>query len=215
MYKLILLSGILCLSTPMQGTLPETDKRKLSPFFTLDTYQSFIGNKGADVWGFKAGIVWNSQWRLGVGYNKISSDIIERKALPDQEINFSNDDTVKAQLFFHYYPIVGEYILYSNDPWQFSATAQMGYGKSYFEYFGSRNESRKIFKRGIIAFQPGLSAQYKVLKWFGIGAGLGYRFMLLNNPEIDTKLHSPVMAIGLKIYIGEIIRSLSSDPDRK
>jgi len=47
-------------------------RRKIKPFFQLDSYYSFVGSKSADVWGFKAGVEWNHQWRFGIGFNKIS-----------------------------------------------------------------------------------------------------------------------------------------------
>jgi uncharacterized oligopeptide transporter (OPT) family protein len=59
--------------------------------------------------------------------------------------------------------------------------------------------------------QVGISAQYKIIRWVGVGAGLGYRLMLVNNPEIETKMNSPVFAIGIKLYLGEIVKSIQGN----
>lgn len=197
---------ILLLVTGFQARAQEA--KQLQPFLVFDSYYSFIGNRSADVWGFRAGIVWNEAWRIGAGYNKLRADIIELKKLPDSELGFAKNDTVKAQLYLQYFPLMAEYIAYRQDPWQISVPLQLGYGTSYFEYFDRDNNGRRIFEKGVVVFQPGINAQYKVLKWFGLGAGIGYRLVPVNNPEIETKMNSPVFAIGLKIYLGEIVKSI-------
>ena len=183
-------------------------KRKIKPFFQLDSYYSFIGNKSADVWGFKVGVEWNHKWRFGIGYNKIKSDIVEYKKLPDNEIPYSHSNTVKAQLFLQYFPLMAEYVFYDKDPWQITMPLTLGYGKSYFQYYGYSNQTRKIFSHGVLITEPGVYVQYKILKWLGVGVGVGYRTMLINNPEIETKFNSPVFSVRVKLFPGAIIRSL-------
>lgn len=209
-YLLPVLTILLLLSDPMKalaGT-DSTSQRKLNPFLTIDSYFSFIGRRSADVWGFRAGITWNEQWRFGAGYNKISSDIIEQKVLGNDELPYAKNDTVKARLFFTFYPLMAEYIVYRKDPWQLGIPFLLGYGNSYFEYFDREDEPRKILRKGVIAAQPGINVQYKILRWFGLSAGLGYRVLLVNNPDIETNMNSPVFSIGLKIYPGEIIKTI-------
>ena len=205
--KLMIL--LLLLSTTLMGQT----RKNLQPFVVFDSYFSFIGKKSADVWGFKAGIEWNEKWRFGIGYNKLSSDIVEYKALPESELPYAKNDTAKSQLFLRYFPTMAEYIVQRKDPWQITIPLQLGYGTSYFQYFDKDNRNRRIFEHGVLVFQPGVNAQYKVLKWVGVGAGLGYRFLLVNNPEIETTMNSPVFSIGLKIFIGEIVKSVRNGED--
>jgi hypothetical protein len=197
---------VLLLTASLQVAAQE--KKQWQPFLVFDSYYSFIGNRSADVWGFRGGVVWNDEWRIGAGYNKLRADIIEQKKLPDSELSFAKNDTVKAQLYLQYFPLMAEYIAYRKDPWQISVPLQLGYGTSYFEYFDRNNNRRRIFEHGVLVFQPGINAQYKVLKWFGLGAGIGYRLVPVNNPKVETKMNSPVFAIGLKIYVGEIVKSV-------
>lgn len=190
------------------GTAVAQEKKQWQPFLMFDSYYSFIGNRSADVWGIRGGIVWNESWRFGAGYNKLRADIVEPKALPAGELPYAKNDTVKAQLYLRYYPLLAEYIAYQQDPWQISIPLQLGYGSSYFEYFDRNNTGRRIFERGVLVFQPGVHAQYKVLKWFGLSAGLGYRLVPVNNPEIDAKMNSPVFTLGLKLFLGEIVKTI-------
>lgn len=186
---------------------------RLTPFLTLDTYTTFIGNKGADVWGFRGGVEWKKKWRFGAGYNKVSSDIIEWKKLEGRDRDLAGKDSTKAQLFFRFYPLSAEYIAYRKDPWQIGIPVLLGYGNSYFEYFDKNNSRQPLFRKGVVALQPGCNAQYKLLKWLGVSAGFGYRIMIINNPDIDAKLNSPVLSLGFRLFPGEIYRSLKGQKD--
>ena len=48
----------------------------------------------------------------------------------------------------------------------------------------------------------------KIVKWVGVGFGVGYRIMLLNNPDIPDKLSSPLYVLRLKIFLDEVYRSI-------
>lgn len=183
------------------------DKKKVKPFFQFDSYYSFIGNEKADVFGFKAGVEINQKWRFGAGYNKIKSDIIEWKVLPEEERPYSNVNIVKSQLYLNYYPLLAEYVFYNKDPWQVSTPFTIGYGDSYFSYYDKNNNTRKIFDHSILITELGVTGQVKIFKWIGLGAGIGYRYLLLDNPEIDTKVSSPVYSIRVKIFPGAIIKT--------
>lgn len=200
--------AICCLYCTAVHGQEDEKKRNLNPFLVYDNYFTFIGDKSADVWGFRGGLEWNETWRFGAGYNKIKSDIIEYKVLSGEELNYAKNDTVKAQLYLSYYPLMAEYIFYRSEHWILSFPLQAGYGRSYFQYFDKNDEKRKIYDHGIVVTIAGVGAQYKILKWVGIGAGFGYRLMIINNPDIDTKMNAPVFAIGVKIYLDAVIKTL-------
>lgn len=210
MLRALLLLPFCILCTIANGQT-NSDKRSLSPFLVIDSYYSFIGNKSADVWGLKGGVKIDEMWRLGAGYNLLSSDIIEQKVLPSEELAYAKNDTVKAQLFFRYFPVMAEYIHYNKGNWQISTPIQIGYGQSYFQYFDKNDNKRRIFKKGVVASQLGVNAQYKIVKWVGLTAGLGYRIMIINNKEIEAKMNSPIFAIGIKIYLSEVIKSIKGE----
>ena len=201
----------MCLLFTITNGQTKSEKRSLSPFLVFDSYFSFIGNKSADVWGFKGGVKVDEKWRLGLGYNLLSSDIVEQKVLPSEELAYAKNDTVKAQLFVRYFPLTAEYIHYNEGNWQISTPLQVGYGQSYFQYFDKNDNKRRIYKKGVVATQLGVNAQYKVLRWVGLTAGVGYRVMLINNKEIDAKMNSPIFAVGIKIYLSEVVKSIKGE----
>jgi hypothetical protein len=108
---------------------------------------------------------------------------------------------------------MAEYTFYEKDDWQISSPLCLGYGRSYFEYFDKNNNRRSIYNHGVLISDIGINAQYKVLKWVGLGGGVGYRFMLVSNPEIDTDFSSMVYSIRIKVFLGEIMKTIFPDAD--
>lgn len=181
---------------------------KWKPILQFDSYYSFVGNKGADVWGFKVGVDYKDKWRFAVGFNQIKSDIVEYEKVPLSDRKYTTADTVKSQLYMNYYPVMVEYVFYDYKPWQISVPFNIGRGVSYFKFYDNNNNAHRIEKHGVLVSSLGLNIQYRVLKWFGLGAGVGYRFLIINNPKVDTNFNSPTFSIRLKLYPNEILHSI-------
>lgn len=211
MRRPILFLLLVFLPTLMQA---QDSTRRIMPIFMLDSYYSSVGSRGADVFGLKGGVEVDRKWRFAAGYNKITSDIVEYKDLPASEVPYAGAATVKAQLYMQYFPLMAEYIFYDKDPWQFSLPEQIGYGRSYFQYYDSGGGKRKIYDHGVLVTDLGVAGQYKVLKWFGAGIGVGYRVMLVNNPEIKTDFNTFVFSWRLKFFFAEIYKSIK-EPAQK
>ena len=63
-------------------------------------------------------------------------------------------------------------------------------------------------KRFVVIYEPGISVSYKIFKWLGAGADIGYRMMLRNNPAIPEKFNSPIYSFYGIIYWGELYKSI-------
>ena len=61
-------------------------------------------------------------------------------------------------------------------------------------------------KIGVAVLGVGLNAQYKITRFFGLGAGIGYRQMLSENDKIREALNSPLYVLKIKVFIGEFFR---------
>jgi len=46
------------------------------------------------------------------------------------------------------------------------------------------------------------------VKWVGVGADVGFRFMLTESKALNNKFNSPTYAFKLLIYYSEIFKSL-------
>ena len=64
--------------------------------------------------------------------------------------------------------------------------------------------SKKLNQKFVITYEPAITFQYRFLKYFGAGLGVGYRLMLKPNPQIEEKFTSPVYILKTKIYFQDI-----------
>lgn len=177
-------------------------------FLQLERFNTLVEGKGAKFGGIRAGLEFGRKYRIGLGYYDLNSDIIEYIKLSPEEAVDASADTVKAKLKMGCVPLCFEYIFYSKGKWQFSVPFHLGIGKSYFEYFNKYNETKHLKDHNVILADVIISGQYKIVKWVGIGAGLGYRKVLVVNPSVERNFSSPMYNIGLKIFLGEIYRSV-------
>jgi len=170
------------------------------------TKNTFIDGFNAPVFSARIGAEFNHHIRFGGGINWLK--------LPDYEAGRDNTpfylqkiiidstgkaDTLHPALKLSYFNYYVEYIFYRTRHWQFSIPIQFGMGGSSYEYNyrGERSEENKHF---IFLYEPAVSGHYKVLKWFGLGVDVGYRFLLINNKKIGSRFNSPVYDLKAMIF---------------
>ncbi len=180
-------------------------KSKPTLIFTFEKRNSFVQDATADLNGIKVGLDFDNTVKFTFARYKLIADIVETKTVTSA---FGTDTTVRANLQVLYFAPGVEYVLYKDDPWQISVPVEIGIGKSYFEYFASRGNRQRAFDKGIILIEPGINGHYKLVKWIGIGFGAGYRIMLKNNPEVDTRMSNFTFSIGVKIFFSEVYKSV-------
>jgi len=180
-------------------------RQKPKVFFQFDASNSFISGRGANAIGFKAGLDFGRRVKFGAAYYTVVSDIVENKYVAKYDTFYN------AKLQMGYYTTFAEYVVYDRGRWQFSLGNQFGVGRAYFWYYPNRESKSKtetLSDNLIILYEPYISGQFKILKWFGLGFGTSYRTMLITNKEIDHRLSSPVYSIRIKIFMNEIYSSL-------
>ncbi|MBK8848250.1 MAG: hypothetical protein IPO27_17615 [Bacteroidetes bacterium] len=201
-----LLICLLFCSVILQGqSLSSVLKKRPSVYGGFESRNSFVQGATADLSGLKVGLSFDNTIKFSFARYKLISDIVEVK-----KVRLANlqDTLVRANLQLLYYAPGVEYIIYKKDPWQVSIPVEIGIGKSYFTYFVSKGKKDRAFESGILLIEPGISGHYKVMRWVGVGFGIGYRAMLKNNPDIDTRVSNFTFSIGVKLFFSEIIDSI-------
>ncbi|MDQ3190503.1 MAG: hypothetical protein M3Q58_02830 [Bacteroidota bacterium] len=176
----------------------------------LDTRNSFITTQRAKIFGLKMGFEYNETVKLGIGYNQLTSTITREKAILN---GFQEIDKVQSALKFVYVSPYFEYVFHRNKKWEHTIPLQLGFGNSWYEY---KHEGKKIREnyRPIILYEPAMTTQYKILPWIGVGVGLGYRILLLNNRSIDENFNSPIYVFRVKVFLGEIVKAIKPKKDQ-
>jgi|GEM_PF-535435 len=175
-------------------------------FFQLDATNSYVSGRGANAIGFKAGMEFNKRIKFGAGYYTVISDIVEKKYIEEY------DSIYNVKLQMNYYTTFIDYVLYNRGKWQFSFNNQLGIGTSYFWYYPNRESNKRktqtLNNRAVMLYEPTIMGQFRIMKWFGVEFGTGYRIMLVTNKELDHRLSSPVYAFRLKLFLDEIYKSI-------
>lgn len=186
----------------IMDTIRESFHSKPKFFFQLDAYNSFVGKEPANTFGYKAGLEFNKRVKIGIGYYTVTSDIVRLK-------NTRPDTSQNARLDMNFISGSFEYTFYHNDPWQFSIPLNLGAGKSYFWYYkNTAGDKGRLDEKIVILSTLSVDAQYKIIKYIGVGAGLGYRVMLKDNSNINENFNSVIYSLQLRIFVDEIIKTI-------
>ena len=176
-------------------------------FGKLDSRNSFINNGRAKVIGVKTGLNFGNQFQIGLGYNQLS----QPANYFDKQIFYLNtqneNDSAMAILKLYYISIHIEYFYYKNQHWQLSIPLQIGLGKTYYQY-NLLNEKKEIEKTIFFIYEPAISIEYKFVKWIGVGADIGFRFLITGQKQLNQKFNSPTYAFKFLIYYNEIYKSI-------
>ncbi|QYS87156.1 hypothetical protein JJC03_04180 [Flavobacterium oreochromis] len=157
----------------------------------MDNRFSSLRGTQISILGAKIGFQYKNKLRFGLGTSFILSPV---------EITYINKKTHTIndnKVSFWYGSLFLDWIFYKNHKWQCFVTEQIGFGKPSFV----REVNEDIVRdTNIPLYVNEISGQanYKVLKWLGVGVGFGYRNILNSKAALKTTFDAP-------IYIGKII----------
>lgn len=178
---------------------PDNDSSAHRFFFTIDYRNSFIRSTDAHVIGFRFGREVSKNFRIGVGYHFLNSEIIKTTAFDNVITN--------AQVRLRYGSISAEYVLLSGTFWQLSAPVALGAGESAFippAIYGIQEKHFTMF------VEPALTFQYNLIPFIGLGTGIGYRFMPAGDNSLRSTFETPVYDFKIKILLDDVIEVLFS-----
>ena len=168
----------------------------------LDNRFSFIRNNDVKTVGFKVGLNFNRKFKVGLGINQMLLSV--ERLVPDENgIDFSVDLE-----YFYFSPYI-EYVYFNSKRWEFSLSTQLGIGGASYRFTDNNGKKKKIVESTILSYEPAMLIDYKIIKWVGIGTGIGYRLIYYKSPGVQEKFSSPEYVLKLKIYLGEIVRSIT------
>lgn len=173
--------------------------------FRLDSRNSFISARQSKILGFKIGWDYNDRVKLGIGFSYLSNGIFRDRAYVTED---GQTDTARAQLKFNYISPFFEYVFFSKGRWEHAIPVQFGFGNSRFDYYNEKGQLVRDDFRPVILYEPAMTTQFKIFSWVGLGAGVGYRLLLLNNNAIGENLNSPVYVLKVKVFFGDIYKKV-------
>ncbi|MFK7048390.1 MULTISPECIES: hypothetical protein [Flavobacterium] len=170
--------------------IPNSDK-KYRFIFQMDNRLSSLRDNQISILGAKIGFQYKNKFRFGVGTSFILSPV--KITYINKRTQLINDNKVSLW----YGSLFTDWIFYKNPKWECFLTEQIGFGKpSFVREINDdivRNTNISLYVNEISG-----QANYKILKWIGLGAGIGYRNILNSKAALKTTFDAP-------IYIGKII----------
>lgn len=168
----------------------------------FDNRFSFIQDNDVKTIGIKVGLSFRRKFKVGLGINQM--------LLPVESSVINKYDTlVPVNLEYFYFSPYIEYVYYNTKRWEFSLSAQLGVGGASYQYDDGNGKKIKLNESAIFSYEPAMLIDYKIIRWVGIGTGVGYRLIYYKSPGIKEKFSSPEYVIKLKIYLGEIVRTIT------
>ena len=159
----------------------------------FDTRNSFISNQYAKIHGIKVGLSFNKTTNIGIGYHW----------MPNRSIDFSFHNSKNVDLKFGYAVAFFEYNFYKSKHWSGEIPVQIGLGKAQYT-----DTDLAIIKASswIIIYEPAMTVEYKFLRYFGLGGGVGFRLAIKSNQQIKESFTAPEYILRVKIYFGDIYK---------
>ena len=159
----------------------------------FDTRNSFISNQYAKIHGIKVGLSFNKTTNIGLGYHW----------MPKRSIDPDPQNLNKIDLKFGYAIAFFEYNFYKSKRWSAEIPVQIGLGKAQYTDvdFGVTKASSWI-----IIYEPAMTIEYKFLRYFGLGGGVGFRLAIKTDQQINESFSAPEYILRVKIYFGDIYK---------
>lgn len=182
-------------------TLHEVFKHKSSIDARIESRYSIINNQYASVTGVRLGVAFQRKLRLGGGVSWLKTNY----GKPIFDNGTDQPFTGFRYLKFAYMCFYVDFVFHKTKRWQLSVPIQTGLGmgwyqndKTVYDVFG------KQAKYGLFLYEPGITAQFKVFKWFGLGSDVGYRFAVKDNKTMGERLSSPTYSLKLLIFFDQL-----------
>lgn len=168
-------------------------KHKPKVYLNYDHRNSFITNQIAKVQSIKIGLTYNQQFTLAIGYNWLNTNF---------ETQLENSVTAKLKMQF-ITPFT-EYSFVEKNNWQVTIPVHLGFGWSFYQ-----DTEDRVYKRNfILLYEPAMTATYRLFNYFGLGAGIGLRVMLIGNKQISENFSSPIYVLKTKIFFSDLYNDI-------
>lgn len=186
-------------------TLHNVFNNKSSIDARLESRNSFISNQLISVTGVRLGVAYQRKLRIGGGISWMKSNFTNDFYSTNE---FGKVDTTTKYLKFGYLCYYIDFVFYKTKRWQLSIPIQAGTGLAWFQKSKQISLYSGDKKSFLLLYEPGITAQFKVFRWFGLGTDIAYRFTLKNNRKIGDKLNSPTYSFKVLIWFDQIFYEL-------
>lgn len=161
----------------------------------LESRLGFIGDRIVSVSGVRLGAAWKRKLRIGGGFSWLESPVKVRFAPFRTNTGTQNFRFLRLAYLCYYM----DFVFYKTKRWQLSVPLQAGPGLLWHQ----EKQVYRLFSGDIkyffFLYEPGITAQFKVFTWLGLGNDVAYRFIFRNN-KTHTGISSPTFSFKLLFW---------------
>ena len=166
----------------------------------LESRYSFFNNNATKVSGVRLGLSFKRKLRVGIGYSWLDANVSDKKIITD---DYGKLITTNEFLKFGYVCYYADFVFHKTKRWQLSVPIQVGTGLYWTQYHDGE-KTIKTKQRFLLFYEPGITVQFKITKWCGLGMDVCARLALKNTKYVGEKLNSFVLAPKLLIWFDQI-----------
>jgi len=167
------------------------------PVVKLDMRGSFVSNRNVRMVGVKLGLEHAQRFQYGIGYSFLLTPVVRERFIEGQGLR-------PSRLRLGYATAYVDYAFYQRGPWEARIPVQIGIGSGSVIYDDAEGRRQKLYRSGVIIWEPAMTIQYRFLKYFGLGAGWGYRLVMYTRQRLDERITAPTYTIGVRVFFGDI-----------
>jgi hypothetical protein len=220
MYKsiVIVIGLLMCLSSAAQtgatGVADSSSKKNEWKFlFGFDTRTSWVLGEKAGLAGLKIGTTLNKKHRFGIGIYFLKSPIIRDGVdLPVADYPTASDTT---RYTFGYSSFFYEPVWYTSKRLSLSTPFHLGRSTvtAAYKFQDSTGTGFTDYFTGDVGlYEISGVANFKIFRWFAIGAGAGYRGILTPDANARRAFGGLVLIFQAKVMFGVIYKLAFKKP---
>lgn len=171
----------------------------------LESRYSFLNNNATKVSGVRLGLSFRRKLRVGIGYSWLDAKVSDKKIITN---DYGKLITTDEFLKFGYVCYYADFVFHKTKRWQLSVPIQVGTGLYWTQYHDGE-KTIKTKQRFLLFYEPGITVQFKITKWCGLGMDVCARLALKNTKYVGEKLNSFVLAPKLLIWFDQIFYSIA------
>lgn len=181
-------------------SIPDYLTRTPVPIVKLDMRGSFINNEVVQFAGVKLGLEHAGVFQYGIGYSFLLSPVRDDRVV-------AGEGLVGTRLRFGYVTPYVDYAFHRKGPWELRLPLQLGLGNGSVVYEDRTGARRTLEKSFVFLYEPGITVQYRFLRYFALGGGWGYR-LVLRSTGLNEGLTAPIYMFGLRVFFGDLWRDI-------
>jgi len=198
-FVFISLSGTAQLFEDMKQSIESKPKVMLK----FGTRNSFITNSFVKIRDLQIGFNYKNITKIGLGYNWLVTEVYRPLSIEGEFVQEN-----KGELKMRYLAPFIEYTFLRKKKYSCAIPVQVGFGKTFLEYRNESNELKKTNSISIAFYEPAITFEYIVLKYFGIGGGIGFRLMFIGNRRLNDNFTAPFYLLRAKIHFGDVLKDI-------